>query len=85
MPHGDEQEYIHEKYMGELVNENFLAETRERILAILQRMKDEDGIEGAVLGGTELPLLLRNPSAAGVPFLNTTQIHVQAAVERLLA
>jgi len=84
-PHGDEQEYIHEKYMGELVNENFLAETRERILAILQRMKEEDGIEGAILGGTELPLLLRNPSASGVPFLNTTQIHVQAAVERLLA
>ena len=84
VPRADEQEYIHEKYMGELVKENFLAETRERILAIIQRMKDEDGIEGAILGGTELPLLLRNSSAAGVPFLNTTQIHVQAGVKRLL-
>ena len=84
VPAADEQEYIHEKYMGELVHENFLTETRERILAIIQRMKKEDGIEGAVLGGTELPLLLRSPSADGVPFLNTTQIHVRAAVERLL-
>jgi aspartate racemase len=84
VPKPEEQDYIHEKYLGELVNENFLAETRERILAIIQRMKEEDGIEGAVLGGTELPLLLRNPSADSVPFLNTTQIHVQAAVERLL-
>lgn len=84
VPKPDEQEYIHEKYMGELVHENFLAETRERILAIIQRMKHEDRIEGAVLGGTELPLLLRNPSADGIPFLNTTQIHVHAAVERLL-
>jgi aspartate racemase len=83
-PKPDEQDYIHDKYMNEMVNGNFLAETRERILAIMQRMKEQDGVEGAILGGTELPLLLRNPSASGVPFLNTTQIHVQAAVERLL-
>jgi aspartate/glutamate racemase len=31
-----------------------------------------------------LPLLLRNSSVAGIPLLNTTQIHVQAAVRRLL-
>jgi len=85
VPADEEREYVHEKYMNELIPGNFLAETRERVLAIIQRMRDDDGIEGAILGGTELPLLLRNPSAAGVPYLNTTQIHVQAAVERLLA
>ena len=84
MPKEDEREYIHEKYMNELIPGNFLAETRERILAIMQRMKKHDGMEGAVLAGTELPLLLRSSSSAGIPFLNTTRIHVQAAVERLL-
>ena len=85
VPTTEERDYIHDKYMNELIPANFLAETRERILAIMQRMKQHEGIEGAVLAGTELPLLLRNPSADGVPFLNTTQIHVHAAVERLLA
>ena len=46
-------------------------------------MKDEDGIEALVLAGTELPLLLRN-SDAGVPFLDTTLIHVEAIVGELL-
>jgi aspartate racemase len=85
VPKEDERDYVHDKYMNELIPGNFLAETRERIVAIMQRMKEQDGIDGAVLAGTELPLLLRNPSAAGIPFLNTTQIHVQAVVERLLA
>ena len=70
--------------MNELIPGNFLAETRERIVAIIERMKKVEGIEGAVLAGTELPLLLRNSSVAGIPLLNTTQIHVQAAVSRLL-
>jgi len=84
VPTEEEREYIHDKYMNELIPGSFLAETRERILAIMQRMKEHEGMEGALLAGTELPLLLRNPSADGVPFLNTTKIHVLAAVERLL-
>jgi aspartate racemase len=84
VPTAEEREYVHDKYMNELIPGNFLAETRERVLGIIGRMKKEEKIEGAILGGTELPLLLRNPSSDGVPFLNTTQIHVQAAVSRLL-
>jgi aspartate/glutamate racemase len=37
-----------------------------------------------LLAGTELPLLLRDTPAA-CPFLDTTAIHVDAAVDRLLA
>jgi aspartate/glutamate racemase len=36
-----------------------------------------------VLAGTELPLLLRDADA-GVPLLDTTRIHVDAVVDRLL-
>jgi aspartate racemase len=42
-------------------------------------MKERDGIEGLILGGTELPLILRDSSASGIPFLDTTQIHAKAA------
>jgi len=83
-PSDDDRSYVHDKYLNELVLGNFLAETREGILAVIGRLRDQHGIEGMVLAGTELPLLLRNSSSAGIPFLNTTQIHVQAAVERLL-
>ena len=39
---------------------------------------------GIVLAGTELPLLLREV-AIGVPLLDTTIIHVRAAVDRIMA
>ena len=84
VPAIDEQDYIHEKYMDELVNGIFLPETRERLLKIVARLKSDQGIEGVILGGTELPLLLRDAPPQGIPFLDTTQIHVKAAVARML-
>ncbi len=83
-PTGPEQEYIHNKYIGELLNNKFLSQTRTEILGIAQRMKDDDGIEAIVLAGTELPLLLRGAEAPVVDFLDTTLIHVDAIVTELL-
>jgi aspartate racemase len=84
LPSIDDQNYIHEKYMGELVNGVFLAETRERLLTIVDRLKAKDGIQGLILGGTELPLILREEFARGIPFLDTTRIHVERAVALML-
>jgi len=85
VPEPDEQDYIHEKYMGELVKGILLPETRAGLLAIVDRLAERDKIEGLILGGTELPLILRDAEHHGIPFLDTTQIHVRAAVARLLA
>ena len=85
VPHGDAQAYIHEKYLGELLKDKFLPQTRDRMLEIIRRMKDEEQIQGVILGGTELPLLLREDAASGIPLLDTTQIHVRAVVAELLA
>jgi aspartate racemase len=76
----EEQEYIHAKYMGELVEGVFLPDTKDRMLAIAARMKAHDGIDGLVLGGTELPLLPTENGGLGIPFLDTTKIHAQATV-----
>jgi len=84
VPEEDEQSWIHEKYMGELVNAVFLPETRDRLLAIAGRMKHEDAIDGLILGGTELPLILGDTGSTGMPFLDTTRIHVERAVERMI-
>jgi aspartate racemase len=81
----EEQVYIHDKYMNELVNGVILSETRERLLAIVERLKAQEGIEGLILGGTELPLILREESYQGLPFLDTTKIHVERAVAQMLS
>lgn len=58
---------------------------RERLLSIADRMKEREGIEGLILGGTELPLILRDETYGGIPLLDTTRIHVNAAVAQLLS
>jgi len=84
LPKEPEREFIHEKYIGELLNNRFLPETATETLSIAQRMIREDGVEALVLAGTELPLLLRNSGASGIEFLDTTMIHVEAIVDELL-
>jgi len=84
VPEGSEQTYIHDKYMNELVKGIFLPETRERLLAIADRLAKQEHAQGVILAGTELPLILRDASC-GVPFLDTAQIHVKAALGRLLS
>src|SRR6266550_3839076 len=85
VPNEAERALIHEKYMGELLNNIFLPETRERLIAIVNQMKQRDGIDGLILGGTELPLILRDAEIEGVPFLDTTRIHVERIVEALFS
>ncbi|HLQ52226.1 MAG TPA: amino acid racemase, partial [Terriglobales bacterium] len=84
VPNQEEQAYIHDKYMSELIPGIFLPETRERLLAIVEALKKREGIEALILGGTELPLILRDATASCIPFLDTTKIHVESAIARLL-
>lgn len=85
MPEADDQSYIHQRYMDELVKGIFLPETRAGLMAIVERMKQKHGIQGLILGGTELPLILRDAPDCGIPFLDTARIHVNAAVREMLA
>ncbi len=84
-PDHADQEYIHDKYMNELVPGNFLPETRAGLLAVVDRLKAKIDIDGVILAGTELPLILRDEKHNGIPFLNTTTIHCQAAVTEMLS
>jgi aspartate racemase len=83
-PKEAERDFIHRKYLGELLKNQFLPDTRTEILRITQRMRAEDAVEAIVVAGTELPLLLRGSDASGIDFLDTTTIHVEAVVEELL-
>src|SRR5713226_8235943 len=85
VPKPDEQEYVHDKYMNDLVHGIILPETRERLLAILDKMKARDGIEALILGGTELSLIIKDAEHNGMPILDTTKIHVARIVAELLS
>jgi aspartate racemase len=85
VPNSSEQAYIHDKYMKELLGGIFLPSTRDGLLRIMARLKEQEGIQGLILGGTELPMILRDVEDQDIPFLDTTKIHVRAAVAQLLA
>jgi aspartate racemase len=85
VPDPDDQSYIHDKYFSELVPGKFLPETRVGLLAVVDRMNAKSDIDGVILAGTELPLILRDPDHNGISFLDTTRIHVKAAVDEMLS
>jgi aspartate racemase len=84
LPDETEQAYIHDKYMTELVQGILRPETRDGLLAIVTQMKAREGIDAVILGGTELPLVLRDPTASDIPLIDTTVVHAKAIVARAM-
>jgi aspartate racemase len=83
-PDETDRAYIHDVYINELVNGRFTNETRARLIDVIERLKTQHDIDAVILGGTELPLILREPTYASVPVLDATGIHVEAAIDWLL-
>jgi aspartate racemase len=82
-PNDADRAWVHERYVGELLKGEFRDDTRRQFISLVERLRDEERIDGVILGGTELPLLLSTPVIAGVPVLDTTALHVAAIVKRL--
>jgi aspartate/glutamate racemase len=55
------------------------------LLAIAKGLKEHQKIDRLILGGTGLPLILRDERELGILFLDTTRIHVNAALDALLS
>jgi len=77
VPSVADQDYIHDKLMTEIELGIFTEETKKGLLAVIERMMAQENIDGVILGCTELPLIL-DKSELGIPFLNTTAIHVES-------
>ena len=58
IPNEEDQNYIHEKYMGELVFNKIVPETKKQLIRIINELQVNENIKVIVLGGTELPLIL---------------------------
>lgn len=82
-PGEQERTWLHERYVGELLKGDFRDDTRGEVVALVERLRVEEGVDGVILGGTELPLLLGGDEIAGLPALDTTALHVAAIVARM--
>jgi aspartate racemase len=82
-PNDEERAWIHDRYVGQLLKGEFREDTREGVKSVVRRLREEENIDGIILGGTELTLLLADATVEGIPALDTTALHVAAIVERL--
>jgi aspartate racemase len=83
-PMPEERKYIHKIYMEELARGRFLPETKSRLLTIANRMYNEGQIDSLILGGTELPLILKSSDMEDIELLNTTKIHVERILDAVI-
>ena len=83
-PDEADRAYIHEIYFSELVRGIVRDETRDRLEAIIDSMAASSGIDAVILAGTEIPLILREPSYSGLTVLDSSGIHVEAALDWML-
>jgi aspartate racemase len=79
IPDDADRQYIHDAIYNEMGKNIFLATTRERFIAIIQKL-EKQGAGGVILGCTEIPLLIKQTDSP-IPVFDTTQIHAAAAVE----
>jgi len=84
IPSQADKDYINDKYFSELVVGIIREETKKRLIEIINKMQSEAGISGLILGGTELPLILRQEDFKNFELLNTSEIHVDALIKIML-
>ena len=83
-PTDAEQDYMQDVIFGELSKSVFTQDARRRFLEIVDRLKAK-GAGGAVLGCTEIPLLIKQEDRPDFPMFNTLELHARAAVDFALA
>lgn len=82
-PEEPDQHYIHNKYMEELIKGVIHTDTRNGLLEIVDKIKQSHDVQGLILGGTELPLILEKEDVSDIHLLDTTEIHVESILKRL--
>jgi aspartate racemase len=85
MPDKRDRGLINRKLFTEIELGIFKDETRTMLIEIIEKMVHKQQIDALILGCTEFPLILPENSYAGIPMLNTTQIHVDAIIKQCLS
>ena len=79
VPEQKTRDYINELIFNELCRGVFTTEAHGRFLAILDELAS-GGAQAAVLGCTEIPLLIK-PDDTGLALIDTTGLHARMAVD----
>lgn len=79
IPDSRARESIHQIIYQELVHGIINPESKQAYLGII-RDSLKKGVQGVILGCTEIPLLIHSGDV-GIPIFDTTRIHAEAAVE----
>ena len=82
VPNEEERALVAKRIYEELEKGIVKESTLQELVQIIERMKAEDGIEGVILGCTELPLLL-NSGNCPVPCFDSVEIHIRK-LEKLI-
>ncbi len=85
IPSQDQMEYIHNKYMKELLFRDIKLATKKELMHIVNDLYEKHAIEGLILGGTEIPLILNQDDFKNIQVMDTTKIHVDAIVTMMLS
>lgn len=83
IPDDADRDFIHGSIFGDLSAGIVRPEVKRRYLDIIAALAQR-GAEGAILGCTEIPLVVK-PEDTGTPTFDTTAIHAEAAVAFALA
>ncbi len=81
IPEEEAIEKSHYYVSKELTKGKFSKEAKEFYKGLIE--KHQDKIDAAILGCTELPILLKDESSK-TPFIKTTDLHIQTAVDFIL-
>jgi aspartate racemase len=84
-PAPPEAERIHRIYMEELVHGVVRDASRQEVMKIALEIQAQENLDGMILGGTELALLMRGHEPPGLAFLDTAQLHCARVVDEILA
>lgn len=84
VPDEDDRHFVHEVIYHELCQGQILPHSKDAYLDLIKRYQEKEGIDGVILGCTEIGLLL-SQSDLDMPCFDTTKIHCDYALDKLLS
>lgn len=84
IPTKNQIDYIHDKYMSELIFNDIKVKTKDGLIKIVNDLQNKHAIQGLILGGTELSLILSQKDFENMHLLDSAIIHVNAIVDEMI-
>lgn len=80
VPSTEDIDYLHDKIFSELEFGIIKPDTKNRFISITNTEADKQNCDGAIMGCTELPLIIKE-NEVKTNYLDTTAIHIQKIIE----